>query len=215
MWYSNKEHYFVDGYTFLDGYCKETKTVYEYMDCDYDVCSICCKDKINSNDIHPERGIMYKLIHHQNIAKFNKLSTHNLYSNVVIHWSHDNHLFLEDPTWNWDKEKSNIIHLRDIFFGGRTEVFAAYCQPALLPDQTKIEYNDVCSLYPYVCSFKDLPKSHHQVFFNNESSIKKFGNLKDEKINSNQLLKMIIKERKKSHKEHADAFIFNKLTKII
>lgn len=55
-----------------------------------------------------------------------------------------------------------------------------------------------------------LLRLHFKVYFNNESNIKKFGNLKDEKIDSNYLLKMIIKGRKKSHKEHADAFIFNK-----
>ena len=54
-----------------------------------------------------------------------------------------------------------------------------------------------------------IVRLHFKVYFNNESSIKKFSNLTDEKIDSRKLLKMVIEERKKSHKEHSDAFIFN------
>jgi hypothetical protein len=44
---------------------------------------------------------------------------------------------------------------REIFYGGKTEVFSAYASSEALG--ASIHYHDVCSLYPYICSFKRLP----------------------------------------------------------
>ena len=41
-----------------------------------------------------------------------------------------------------------------MFYGGRTEVFSPCCQTN---DKEKLEYHDVCSLYPTVCSHDTLP----------------------------------------------------------
>lgn len=48
------------------------------------------------------------------------------------------------------------MKMRDCFYGGRTEVFAAYADFEKMADY-EFQYLDVCSLYPYVCSWKDLP----------------------------------------------------------
>ena len=55
------------------------------------------------------------------------------------------------------------MDLREIFYGGRTEVFAPYCDVKALKKEVK--YIDVCSLYPFVCSFKELPIGYPEVFF--------------------------------------------------
>ena len=61
---------------------------------------------------------------------------------------------VERPT-EYEEELSNIILDRDeLFYGGRTEVFSPYCQAN---DKEKLEYHDVCSLYPTVCSHETLP----------------------------------------------------------
>ena len=51
---------------------------------------------------------------------------------------------------------------------------------------------------------------HFKIHYSNDYTIKKVINLTNEKIYSNELLKMVIKERKKNHKDHAYIFIFNK-----
>ena len=54
-----------------------------------------------------------------------------------------------------------------------------------------------------------LGKLHFKVRYDNNSKFGKIIKNNNEKINSNKLLKMIIKERKENHKEHADVFIVN------
>lgn len=52
-------------------------------------------------------------------------------------------------------EKYEVFSDREIFYGGRTEVFTSFLDAD--KTNTTIHYHDVCSLYPYVCSFKKLP----------------------------------------------------------
>ena len=53
-----------------------------------------------------------------------------------------------------------------------------------------------------------LARLHFKVFYGSINSFKKIINLKDKKINSNKLLKMVVEERKENHKEQANIFIF-------
>jgi len=52
-------------------------------------------------------------------------------------------------------------------------------------------------------------KLHFKICYATDSKIKKM-NITDEKISSSKLLKTVAEERKKSHKEHANIYIFNK-----
>jgi len=57
---------------------------------------------------------------------------------------------------NYEEEDPNRWEFftdREIFYGGRTDVFSSYCNNS----EEDIHYIDVCSLYPYVCAFKMLP----------------------------------------------------------
>lgn len=54
-----------------------------------------------------------------------------------------------------------------------------------------------------------IARLHFKIHFNDDDNIKEIINLKNKKINSNKLLKMIIQERKKNRKEHANVFVFN------
>jgi len=59
---------------------------------------------------------------------------------------------------NFDRSRKPLGELfsdREIFYGGRTDVFSGYADAEKIG--MDIHYLDVCSLYPYVCSFSDLP----------------------------------------------------------
>jgi hypothetical protein len=61
-----------------------------------------------------------------------------------------------------ENELCNIINDREMFRGGRTEVFSAYAR------QTKdisIQHHDVTSMYPFICAFKMLPFGHPTIYF--------------------------------------------------
>ena len=63
----------------------------------------------------------------------------------------------------YDKDLCNIILDREeLFYGGRTEVFSAYANDT---DTHKIEYHDVCSLYPTVCTHDVLPTGFPTRYF--------------------------------------------------
>lgn len=156
---SYKEHYSVDDLCYVDGYCPNTRTVFMYYDCDYDACPICHSDEICSDQVHPTRQVKWMTIHQLVQRRLNGLKKNNVYSSVVVHWSHDDkNIVIPDE----DPRRWALMGLRDIFYGGRTEVFAAYATP---PEGMKIEYADVCSLYPYVCAHKDLPIGYPEVIY--------------------------------------------------
>jgi hypothetical protein len=48
------------------------------------------------------------------------------------------------------------MRMRDFFYGGRTEVFAAFCDTTKMPGW-EINYIDVVSEYPFVCSHRKMP----------------------------------------------------------
>lgn len=58
------------------------------------------------------------------------------------------------------------LHIRDAFFGGRTEMFWKYkcCE-----SENVIKYYDVCSLYPYICKYGIFPIGHPKIFREEEA----------------------------------------------
>ena len=66
-------------------------------------------------------------------------------------WEHEITLLTE-----YETNLSMLMKERDMFYGGRTEVFSPYVNVDFFPNMN-IHYYDVCSLYPYVCAFKTLP----------------------------------------------------------
>jgi hypothetical protein len=159
---SFQEYFDTETNTFLDGYCHETKTVFEYFNCFNDGCEVCYEQEIRIGAIHPTRNVKWDKVSYETHKRLNLLRSSNNYSNVVVRWSHDKEeyvQFKEIPTLG------NIMKLRDFFYGGRTEVFAAYADVSKLPGM-EILHHDVCSLYPYVCSWKELPIGLPEIKFN-------------------------------------------------
>ena len=161
---SFKEHFSVDDQCFVEGYCPNTRTVFLYRDCFHEACPVCYEKEIAEKSLHPTRKIGWNVIRDVNNKKFLSLRHNNVYHDVIVHWSHNNSLF-KNYSDQQDARRWDLMGLRDIFYGGRTECFSSYATPS---EDEKIEYDDVCSLYPYVCAHKDLPIGYPEIIFNAE-----------------------------------------------
>lgn len=158
-----KDYYMIDNKCYLDGYGVDDngeRVGYLYKNCGYDACPICHAEEIRTNQIHPTRHIKYRIIRDANNRQIKGLMENNLLDKLIVRWSHED--LLEDNE-DTNDEKWNLFGLRDIFYGGRTEVFSAYCNPSKLG--MVAEYDDVCSLYPYVCSHKEMPIGYPEMYY--------------------------------------------------
>jgi len=156
---SNKEYFDIHTDRYVDGYCEETNTIYQFHGCYFHGCPKCYP---NQQDIHPQKRISYETIYQNTIQHLQILQQHY---NVVIMWECD--FRQQHQLTPYEKELQNIILDRDeIFYGGRTEVFSPYCNET---ETDKIEYHDVCSLYPTVCSHDLLPTGVPTRYFGKEA----------------------------------------------
>jgi hypothetical protein len=144
----NSEHEFYDYHTkrSVDGYCFSTNTIYQFHGCYYHGCPKCYRGEHK----HPQKLVSYQILYNQTIEHTTELRKHY---RVIEIWECEWKRKYQ-PT-DYDKELVHIITDRDeLFYGGRTEVFSAYCNDN---ENNKIEYHDVCSLYPTVCAHDILP----------------------------------------------------------
>ena len=155
-----KEYYDSFLKVFLDGYCPETKTAFKFRDCLYHACPTCYPPE-KQTFTHP-RGISWKRAKELGDKETNLLHTNLNYNNVAVMWECK---FLPKSKLGKDHPFGQCMQLRDAFYGGRTEVFAAYANQDHFPEHEML-HHDVCSLYPYVCSWKDLPIGYPEVKFN-------------------------------------------------
>ncbi len=157
----NSRREWFDTYTqsYVDGYCPRTRTMYEYFDCRHDACPRCFKKEIDSGEMNPERNLSWKDINEYREKRLMKLQSNC--TKVVRFWSHD-----DKEEWK-ERRDGHIMKMRDFFYGGRTEVFAAFCDITKRPGWN-IFYDDVCSEYPFVCSHRKMPIGVPKVFFGNK-----------------------------------------------
>lgn len=156
---SFKEYYDVDTRTFCDGYCHATKTVFEYLCCELDGCGTCYAAQIAQKKHHPVRNIPWDKVHDATMNRILALKMNNNFHAVVVLWEHER---MDEGA---DETMGCLMKMRDAFYGGRTEVFSAYANIANFPDH-ELLHHDVSSLYPYVCSIKDLPLGQPTIYFN-------------------------------------------------
>ena len=160
---------------FVDGYDKQTNTVFEFQGCAWHFCNKCNKmdqtldynnlkrnaKKITFHDIYLQdqyrkhfflsNGYIYKEIKE---CEFNYQMKHDIKLKLFI----DNFDFAHPPK------------IRDALFGGRTEAFAAFCELNNF-NKSEICYYDICSLYPYVLMSKRFPIGYPKIITENFNSI--------------------------------------------
>eukprot|EP01036_Dinobryon_divergens_P027818 gene27818-36651_t len=152
---------YVDGFAPKGGLGPEGKQIYQFHGCYWHGCPKC--NNYTSTSLHPTRNIPWQTIYNKTVEQSNKLRAAygDGYSEI---WECQ---FIEQHGNITDKEKElcNIILDREMFYGGRTEVFSPY---AKVTDEFTIEHYDVCSMYPTVCAHKMLPTGHPQLIFGSE-----------------------------------------------
>ncbi|KAJ8953532.1 hypothetical protein NQ317_000050 [Molorchus minor] len=154
----------------VDGFCSETKLVFEFHGCYYHGCSYCFK--FNRNEPTHENGTetMNSRLE-STVAKMERLV--ELGYNIVEIWECQfRKLLKENEEMRGYTEGHPLVAFaplnpREAFYGGRTgNTFEHYkCKPG-----EKIKYIDVCSLYPYVCKYGKFPIGHPKVYIGEECS---------------------------------------------
>jgi len=163
---SFKEYFCVSSNTYLDGYCPRTKTAFEYFDCYLDGCEECHKEKIKSKALHPTRNMKWSSVYNSTTSKIRSLMMNENYHHVEIRWSHEDNRYDDMSRYiNLNQRVGHVMKQRDYFYGGRTEVFAAFSNPSKFQN-VELLHHDICSEYPYVCSWKDLPMGKPEIHFN-------------------------------------------------
>lgn len=150
---SAKEYYDIYTQSNIDGYDMQHRTAYEFLGCYWHGCPRCHP---NQTELHPTKFIPYGEVYQLTNEKLNKLSEHYYVRSI---WECEWHELKNQcrdvccQTW-YNDDLSNIILDREMFFGGRVEVFSPY---AAINEEESIQYHDVCSLYPTVCAHDTLP----------------------------------------------------------
>jgi hypothetical protein len=134
--------YFPQSNFFVDGWNARSKTIYIYQDCRTWGCPHCYPEE---NKLFTKRSVY-----------FNEIPSDY---RVVKCWHHEK----QNQFSSEELEEGQVYQDREIFYGGRTEVFSPYANAEKLGK--KIADHDVCSLYPYVCSFKPLPIGKPTFFY--------------------------------------------------
>ena len=154
---SEKEYFDQNTRRFLDGFSKYGNKVFQFHGCFFHGCPKC----FAADSIHPTRNVPYGLLYEKTIAHSNELKKFYKAQNVYEIWECD--FKQQYQISQYDKDLCNIILDREeLFYGGRTEVFSAYANDT---DTHKIEYHDVCSLYPTVCTHDVLPTGFPTRYF--------------------------------------------------
>jgi hypothetical protein len=144
----HKEYYDYEIKQFADGYCEETGEIFVCLDCDVWACENCHFHNIYSMEEHPQfPRKTYMDVWTKTREVIDLWRSKGAYVIFACEIQMDN---ISPYLQKCLTSKS----MASFFYGGRTEVFQPYFKTS--PDQS-IEYHDVCSLYPYVCAFKELP----------------------------------------------------------
>ena len=137
---------------FIDGVTDDMH-IFICLNCEFHGCSLCYHEEFNTGKDHPTRpGTFGRIAHDTERFLRHVFKTYGIEKTHVV-WQHE--LTLTDFS-EYEKELGKVIIDREMFCGGRTEVFSPFCNADLYPDD-EIQYHDVCSLYPYVCAFTELP----------------------------------------------------------
>jgi hypothetical protein len=140
---------------FIDGITDDMQ-IFVCLNCQFHGCPKCYYEEFETGVDHPSRPGTYGKIATDTKRFLETLyGTYSLDKTHVV-WEHELH---EMGFSEYEKELGNVIIDREMFKGGRTEVFSPYCNAEMHPNDT-IQYHDVCSLYPFVCAFTELPIGH-------------------------------------------------------
>ena len=142
---------------YVDGYCQETNTVYEFMGCWYHGCPTCFP---NRSTINPYTLRSMQQAYHDTYKRLESLKEQGY--PVVVMWECEfDQRCQKDPAYKTRVERfyhgQEPIQPREALFGGRTNAIRLYHE---VDNDQEIKYVDICSLYPYVNKYRAYPIGH-------------------------------------------------------
>lgn len=173
---SHREYYCPRSERYLDGVTSnrnQRKHIFVCLNCTFHACPECFYEEIQMGESHPSRPGTYSHVF-ADTEKFTK-SLLGYYGVAQCHivWEHQ---LAELNLSTYELQLGNVMKERDMFYGGRTEVFSPYVNSERYENE-EIKYHDVCSLYPYVCAFKPLPTGHPEHYVGKHIDITRLTNL--------------------------------------
>ncbi len=143
----HREYYDYDAHMFADGYSEIHNKMYFCLDCDLYACEDCHFHKIQTLENHPRFPMRtYADVWLKTVSTIELLR----FKGADVTFACKVHA----PQSPYLLKCLQTVPMAHFFYGGRTEVFQPYRK---IKGEETIEYYDVCSLYPYVCAFKELP----------------------------------------------------------
>ncbi|XP_053390656.1 uncharacterized protein LOC128553502 [Mercenaria mercenaria] len=143
---------------FVDGFDKETKTMYEFLGCWTHGCKECYPKETKNPYSMQTMETLYK----NTFERFVVLQQQGY--NIRYIWEYQfNNSYKIDLVYKSliDRFYPHLepIEPRDALFGGRTNAVHLYHEVDETTNQ-EIKYADIYLLYPYVCKYKEYPLGH-------------------------------------------------------
>ena len=142
---------------FVDGYCHDTRTVYEFQGCFTHGCPTCYPNRHEPHVRHFDRTLqdVYETTQ-QKIQRLKELG-YTVVQMWECEWARLKDTSSDIRTFVAQLQFTDPLNPRDAFCGGRTNAVKLYHH--VTPSQ-KIHYIDVTSLYPWVNKTCVYPKGH-------------------------------------------------------
>lgn len=151
----------------LDGYLNHNgkEHFFQFHGCYWHGCVHCFPRE--RNNLHPHRNIPYEELYRLTCERMDALRSAYPRANIIEMWEHDFTIQAlqadEDGVFEemfpYSRFDTDVMTDRDIFYGGRVEVFDNM-NIADVEAGEEIKYIDVVSHYPHICAFKRLCTGH-------------------------------------------------------
>ena len=179
------------GRYFVDGFCEETKTIYEFLGCFWHGCPKCYDESSFNNRLQKQYGTIF----HQTLQRINEIKQQMPGYKVVYTWECD-FKRSKNPDlikFKMDNEYVEALNPRDCMYGGRTNALKLY---HMCEENEIMRYYDFKSLYPYVQKYGIFPVGHPEIITENFKDIKEyFGLVKCTVLPPQNLLHPILPDR--------------------
>ena len=154
----------------VDGFCEETKEIFEFHGCFYHGCTKCF---LHGRDepLYDDKSTTMNLRYSSTVEKTAHLRSQGYTVNEKWECEFKNLLSAEERQEIKKNPLLNKIALnpRDSFYGGRTGNTTMYYKTK---EGEQIKYVDVCSLYPFICKYGKFPVGHPTIIIGHEECIK-------------------------------------------
>ena len=139
----------------VDGYCAETKTVYEYLGYFYHGCK--CKTLC---DLETLDGDTFAERYERTMSRIEQITAAGYTVKLIWECEFEAAKIVEKKPelLTHPIVRHSPLHNRDALYGGRTEAMRLHYKIA--ENNERIQYCDVMSSYPYICKYFKFPIGH-------------------------------------------------------